>query len=83
MDNLSDFEKCIKKFHIGDLLVVECSLGLWEVQGSFTDCVMSEALHYWQQYAKDGEYSSIIGGKTVIEPPNKDDSNETNNSKRN
>ena len=26
-----------------------------------------EALHYWHQYKEDGEYSEIIGGKSVID----------------
>jgi hypothetical protein len=28
---------------------------------------MRDALHYFEQYKLDGEYSSIIGGESVIE----------------
>ena len=63
----SDFESCIDRKEKGGLLFIDCKLGLWGVSGSNKGQVESEATHYYLQYKSDGEYSSIIGGKTVIE----------------
>lgn len=66
---MGDFEKCVERTLTSNGLTynINCRLGLWGVSGpSKSDCEI-EALHYWQQYASDGEYSSIIGGPTVLE----------------
>lgn len=35
---------------------INCPKGLWGVSGPDVRSVMSEALHYYRQYAADGEY---------------------------
>ena len=67
MKQILDFDKCVKKYKVGNLYLIDCRFGLWGVSGSDQDRVMGEAFHYWQQYAREGGYSSIIGGKSVIE----------------
>lgn len=37
---------------------VKCPKGLWSVTGSDFQGVVNEALHYYMQYAQDGEYDS-------------------------
>ena len=64
---MNDFEKCIKRKAKSYSYSIKCKLGLWSVDASTKAECEDEALHYWQQYKSDGEYSSIIGGKTVIE----------------
>jgi len=61
------FEKCIKRKESGLIYKIDCILGLWGVEGGCKEVVETEAFHYWQQYESDGEYSSIIGGQSVIE----------------
>ena len=63
----SDFESCITRKKSARMTSIHCKLGLWGVSGHNTGQVESEATHYYLQYKSDGEYSSIIGGKTVIE----------------
>ena len=66
MDNQkSDYEKCITRSYYADSVEIECKLGLWSVESGDVAKAEAEAMHYWRQYAHDGEYSSIIGGKTV------------------
>jgi hypothetical protein len=67
MSDIINFSKCVKKYKVGNLYLIDCRYGLWGVSGCDQDKVMAEAFHYWGQYADDGEYSSIIGGKTAIE----------------
>ena len=69
MTDKSDFDKCVKRQTKGNLFSIECKRGLWSAEGSNTNkaVVEDEAMHYWRQYAHDGEYSSIIGGKSVVE----------------
>lgn len=62
-----DFHKCTTMTKRNGVIEIECKLGLWSVQGKFMMQVINEALHYFDQYKRDGEYSSIIGGKSVIE----------------
>lgn len=64
---LLDFDKCVNKIELKGVYYVNCKLGLFGCSGANQDQVLSEAFHYWQQYASDGEYSSIIGGESVIE----------------
>jgi len=60
-------EKCTTYKRVGDKCTISCNLGLWEVSGEYGLALINEACHYFEQYKGDGEYSSIIGGKTVVE----------------
>lgn len=64
---MTDFEKCTKITFDGHTYEVECILGFWGVESKNKDLALNEAMHYFLQYREYGEYSSIIGGKTVIE----------------
>ena len=69
IDELTIFQNmalCVNETKKGEHVEIACKMGLWSVIGP-SNTVYHEALHYWKQYADDGEYSSIIGGKTVIE----------------
>lgn len=66
--NIIDFSKCVDKKRIGEsVYMIDCKLGLCGAKGITQESVLAEAFHYWRQYKDDGEYSSIIGGKSVIE----------------
>ena len=68
MKTLYQFNKCvIKRKRKNAKWSINCKMGLWGVESDNKDTAMCEALHYWQQYKSDGEYSSIIGGQSVIE----------------
>jgi len=62
-----NFWKCTNVKYDGKVWNIDCKLGLWGVSAFNRMDADREAFHYWQQYASDGEYSSIIGGKTVVE----------------
>jgi len=64
---MTDMEKCTTYRRNGDTCTISCNLGLWSVSGKYGLNLMDEADNYFQQYKSDGEYSSIIGGKTVME----------------
>ena len=59
---MNDFKKCIKTTIEGDRLTVDCKLGLWSVSGPMVDGdkINDEALHYFMQYKKDGEYNKLL-----------------------
>lgn len=63
----TDFEKCTRYKNHGDVHHYECRLFLWHTASSNKKEAERKAFHYWQQYASDGEYSSIIGGESVID----------------
>ena len=63
----SDFESCVIRKESKNLLSIDCKLGLWGVSGRNKGQVESEATHCWLQYKSDGEYSSIIGGKSAFD----------------
>ena len=67
MSKLQDFAKCVNETVEGGRTSIECKLGLWSVGATDVDLVYLEAFHYWKQYADDGEYSSIIGGPSVMD----------------
>lgn len=67
MSDIEDFKECTSTLFDGDTWDISCNLGLWSVSAPDQETAQDEALHYFRQYKKDGEYSSIIGGKTVIE----------------
>lgn len=65
---MSQFNRCVKRsktkngnYHIS------CKLGLWGVSASTKERAEEEAKYYFSQYKLDGEYSSILGGKSVTE----------------
>ena len=59
---MNDFEKCIKTTIEGVSLTVDCKLGLWSVSGHILDAfrINDEAMHYFMQYKKDGEYDKLL-----------------------
>jgi len=62
------FNKCItKRTRKNGNTSINCKLGLWGVSASNEFEATVEALRYWHQYKEDGEYSEIIGGKSVVE----------------
>ena len=66
---LTIFQKmalCVNETKKGNKVEIACKMGLWSVIGNESD-VYFNALHYFKQYMDDGEYSSIIGGKSVID----------------
>jgi len=65
--NVSDFWKCTNTRYDGKKWVIECKHRLWGVEASSRIEAEQKAFHYFEQYKSDGEYSSIIGGKNVIE----------------
>ena len=36
-----------------------CPKNLWSVSGPDMNTVIAEAMHYWQQYDRDGEYDEL------------------------
>lgn len=42
------------------MLLIECRLGLWAVEGPDHAFVEQNARHYWMQYHADGEYAKIL-----------------------
>jgi len=65
---MSEFNRCVnrKKTKSG-YYEIECKLGLWSVMAPTKKEAEHEAKYYFSQYKLDGEYSSIIGGKSVTE----------------
>jgi len=64
------FNKCTtKRTRKNGNTSINCKLGLWGVSAPNEDQAQAiiEALRYWHQYKEDGEYSEIIGGKSVID----------------
>lgn len=39
---------------------ITCKLGLWGVSAASESEALREAMHYWQQYLRDGEYDSLL-----------------------
>jgi len=68
VNELEEFNKCtVKQKHRCGRAVIGCKLGLWGVESPTYNAAMREAMHYFRQYRSDGEYSSILGGESVIE----------------
>ena len=63
---MDDFERCVtrKKLSVG--YSINCKLNLWSVVAPTRKQAEDEAVHYFEQYKSDGEYSSIIGGDDVL-----------------
>ena len=64
---MSEFNRCVNRVKLTDTYEIECKLGLWYVSAPTKKEAVQEAKYYFGQYKLDGEYSSIIGGKSVIE----------------
>jgi len=67
MSRLTDFTECVDESMEGGRVTLKCKLGLWSVSAADSDSVYLEAFHYWRQYNDDGEYSSILGGESVMD----------------
>ena len=63
-----EFQKCtvVIKHRCGRT-AINCKLGLWGVDAPTLQQAVDEAKCYFSQYKLDGEYSSIIGGESVVE----------------
>ena len=64
---MTELEQCANYSRSGKQCTISCKLGLWEVNGTFGLALINEASNYFEQYKKDGEYSSILGGESVID----------------
>jgi len=64
---MSHFNRCTTRKTSQGIHHIKCKLGLWGVSGVDKKKVEVEAQYYFSQYKLDGEYSSIIGGKSVVE----------------
>ena len=67
MNNTTEMGMCTTYRRKNDLCTISCKLGLWSVSGKCGLALINEADHYFKQYKEDGEYSSIIGGKSASE----------------
>ena len=67
MDDVTDMERCTTHKVDGKNCEISCNLGLWSVSGLCGFHLINEATHYFEQYKSDGEYSDILGGKSVME----------------
>lgn len=61
------FYACTKSKKSKGSFSIDCRLGLWGVTAPTLEQAVDEAKHYFLQYLSDGEYSSIVGGKNVVE----------------
>ena len=67
---MNQFDDCTNMKVIEFGYEIECKLGLSSVECNTIEkfwFILDEAINYWRQYRDDGEYSSIIGGKDVVE----------------
>jgi hypothetical protein len=70
MGELTIFDKfymCTKSKKSKGLHIIDCRLGLWGVSAPTIEKAVVEARHYFLQCLSDGEYSSIIGVKGVVD----------------
>ena len=63
------FNKCINISENGRN--IECKLGLWGTYSRSPKAAIVEAMSYWQQYYRDGEYSKLLD--SLIAPPSASD----------
>lgn len=60
------FDKCVRrKRRSTGMLLIECRLGLWSVEGPDHAFVEQNARHYWIQYHADGEYAQLLSNKAT------------------
>ena len=62
---MESFSKCINISENGRN--IECKLGLWGTYSRSPKAAIVEAMSYWQQYYRDGEYSQLLD--SPIAPP--------------
>ena len=67
MNSLTEYKLCTNLSTNCGRTTISCKLGLWTVSSRCVSKVEREAQRYFNQYKADGEYSSIIGGKTAKE----------------
>lgn len=67
MANETEMEMCTTYIRQDKSCTISCKLGLWSVSGPYGLALINEAHNYFMQYKRDGEYSEIIGGESVIE----------------
>ena len=65
MNTLTEYKACTNISISHGRTTISCKLGLWTVSSRCVSRVQREAQRYFNQYNADGEYSSIIGGKSV------------------
>ena len=63
----TEMEKCTIYHRDGKRVTISCKLGLWQVEGNYGLTIINEATRYFLQYKAGGEYSDIIGGKSVVD----------------
>ena len=65
---MGKFNRCVnrKKLDAGGY-EIECKFGLWSVQASTKSEAEQEARYYFEQYKLDGEYHTILGGKSPVD----------------
>lgn len=55
------FDRCVDVKLLSDgTIEVRCKLGLWSVSGKDGEYVRENAMHYWLQYYRDGEYDGML-----------------------
>ena len=64
---MSEFNRCVIRKKLKDGYRIDCKMGCWGVTAPTKKEAEHEAKYYFSQYKLDGEYSSIIGGKNVVE----------------
>ena len=65
MNAVKPFDRCTEtKLIQNGSMEIHCKRGLWYVLGRDHKRVKLEALNYWVQYLRDGEYDEILEIKT-------------------
>ena len=64
---MSEFNRCVNRKKLKSAYEIQCKMGLWGVIAPTKKEAEQEAKYYFSQYKLDGEYSSILGGKNVVE----------------
>ena len=64
---MSEFNRCVNRKRLNGGYEIECKLGLWSVAAPTKKEAEADAKYYFSQYKLDGEYSLILGGKSVTE----------------
>ena len=64
------FDRCTETKMMKDgAIQIHCKIGLWSVYGIDHARVQAEALHYFSQYLRDGEYADLLSNPTVDHRP--------------
>jgi hypothetical protein len=54
------FDTCTTMRTENSITHIDCKLGLWGVSGADCPMLVTEALYYWLQYYRDGEYDELL-----------------------